>query len=378
MNCHSDTDWNINEILPLELVSHALSFTVESVADLWSLAGVCRLWRRLASSPAFWRLTGNMHPRLLERLKFVECPHINVLGSYIEIPSVNSPVFYVGNDKLRCVRLVEQVTQSPESKQEIFQVAWQSRGSPEMESLFLLCVEVFNDHVISGGRPAPWLYVWTDDGHYVRDLPGHSDEVYCLKVWRGLLYSGGYDQLIVVHDDKWQQVATLKGHTNAVGSMELWNNHLLTGSGSGCEVLVWDDKHNLKQKISWGVGGAKSLKLWNGLLYGSGYHADILAFTTDGELVKTLKGHSHWVLSLCVWNGLLFSAGADGTIRVWDAKGQCVKVVMPYQNSSETQQGKMTPSSKPRFCKVGIWNGYLLAGYDSNGGKVMVWKIVFE
>ena len=65
--------------------------------------------------------------------------------------------------------------------------------------------------------------------------------VYCLAERDGLLFSGGYDQLVRVWDYRMMRcINELAGHTGAVRALAVHNNRLLSGSVDGT-VRLWDN-----------------------------------------------------------------------------------------------------------------------------------------
>ena len=65
--------------------------------------------------------------------------------------------------------------------------------------------------------------------------------LYCLAERDGLLFSGGYDQLVRVWDYRMMRcINELAGHTGAVRTLAVHNNRLLSGSIDGT-VRLWDN-----------------------------------------------------------------------------------------------------------------------------------------
>ena len=70
-----------------------------------------------------------------------------------------------------------------------------------------------------------------DTHAHVATLEGHTDRVFCLTIYKNMLFSGSADGSIRVWDaDTHAHVATLEGHTDQVWCLTIYKNKLFSGS----------------------------------------------------------------------------------------------------------------------------------------------------
>ncbi|KAL3921671.1 MAG: hypothetical protein SGPRY_004822 [Prymnesium sp.] len=120
-------------------------------------------------------------------------------------------------------------------------------------------------------------------------LEGHTDDVNCVEVWRGLVVSGSDDRTVRVWkaDGSGQEacIATLEGHTARIWYTLTTDDYIYSASADNT-VCVWDA------------------------------HA---ATVGVAALVTRLEGHSDTVFALAVAAGFIYSGSADKCIKQWSS-----------------------------------------------------------
>jgi WD40 repeat protein len=175
-----------------------------------------------------------------------------------------------------------------------------------------------------------------NDDSLITTLTGHIDEVSCLIVNDGKLYSGSEDETIKIWNCSTDNlITTLTGHPGhwrewvscltindgklyssiSDGSVEVRNcsnNTLVTTLG------VPDDENNEDGFVGH-TDYVYCLTVHGGKLYSGSQDNTIKVWNcSTNKLIKTLTGHTDCVYCLTVHGDKLYSGSQDNTIKVWD------------------------------------------------------------
>ncbi|GJJ69902.1 F-box and WD-40 domain protein 1/11 [Entomortierella parvispora] len=173
----------------------------------------------------------------------------------------------------------------------------------------------------STGRPTiNWKYLcqqrtilernWNSGIHTARELPGHSEGIYCVQFDDHKIVSGSRDNTIKIWDlDSGICARTLSGHSASVLCLHYEGNRIVSGS-SDTNIMVWDME--------------------------------------SGSVVKTLTGHSESVLSLRFENDTVVSCSKDQTVRIWSiSTGKMIRMLVGHVAAVNAVQFSPEISSDP-------------------------------
>jgi F-box and WD-40 domain protein 7 len=192
--------------------------------------------------------------------------------------------------------------------------------------------------VLDGGQ----LYSCSDDSTIkiwncstdtlIKTLTGHTDCVVCLIINDGKLYSGSFDNSVKVWNCSNHTLITTLGvpddedgeggyvgHTHYVKCLTFHGGKLYSGSEDNT-IKVWDCSTNkLIKTLTRHTRPVICFTIHDGKLYSGGRDGIIKVWDcSDDTLIKTLEGHTGWVNCLTVHGGKLYSGSWDKTIKIWD------------------------------------------------------------
>jgi len=173
----------------------------------------------------------------------------------------------------------------------------------------------------STGRPTiNWKYLcqqrtilernWNNGTHTARELPGHTEGIYCVQFDDHKIISGSRDNTIKIWDlNSGLCARTLSGHSASVLCLHYEGNRIVSGS-SDTNIMVWDME--------------------------------------TGSVVRTLTGHSDSVLSLRFENDTVVSCSKDRTVRIWNiSTGKMIRILSGHLAAVNAVQFSPEISSDP-------------------------------
>jgi hypothetical protein len=201
--------------------------------------------------------------------------------------------------------------------------------SSEQTSL-VRCLKIFKGVLYSGKFPfniSPTLNSgsidhtirgWdTTSGKCIITLNGHTNWIRCMEVLQGILYSGSDDRTIRGWDTAHGRCTSIMtGHTSLVLCLLAFNTSLFSGSRDKT-IRCWDTSTGLCSFILEGhTADVNCLCTFNDVLFSGSDDRTIRCWNVDNKsCLWVLNGHTNAVNCLQVYNTILFSGSADKTIR---------------------------------------------------------------
>ncbi|CAI2162989.1 12799_t:CDS:2 [Funneliformis geosporum] len=174
---------------------------------------------------------------------------------------------------------------------------------------------------------------WRKGIYSIRELPGHSESIYCVQFDENKIISGSRDDTIKIWDIKTGKcVKTFHGHKQSVLCLQYDDKVIVSGS-SDATIIVWD--------------------------------------LVTGEIKHTLEGHSESVLNLRFDDNLIISCSKDRTVRIWDREiGTCLRVLCGHRaavNAVQFKDGYVVSASGDRTIKLwSLSSGQCLRTFDGH------------
>ncbi|KAF9430724.1 hypothetical protein BGZ76_000729 [Entomortierella beljakovae] len=234
---------------------------------------------------------------------------------------------------------------------------------------------------------------WNSGMHFPKELPGHTEGIYCIQFDDDKIVSGSRDNTIKIWDLTSEVcLRTYVGHTASVLCLQYDDTRIVSGS-SDTTIIVWDlETGKILQRLSGHADSVLSLrfekdtvvscskdrtvKIWNietgemlRTLVGHRAAVNAVQFSPDsappspfpdspkvvvsasgdktikiwsfetGECLKTLEGHTRGIACIQFEGNVIVSGSSDRSIKIWDiAKGECVRTLVGHEGLVRTLQ----------------------------------------
>ncbi|KAG9063807.1 hypothetical protein KI688_003919 [Linnemannia hyalina] len=205
---------------------------------------------------------------------------------------------------------------------------------------------------ISGRATINWKYLcmqrklleknWTQGVHLARELPGHTEGIYCIQFDGYKVISGSRDTTIKIWDIRSGEcVRTYSGHTASVLCLQYDDTRIVSGS-SDTSILVWDlETGQILQRLNGHIDSVLSVRFEKDIVVSCSKDRSVKIWKiSSGQLLRTLRGHRAAVNAVqfspesaapSPFRGnprLVVSASGDKTIKVWSFEtGECLRTL---------------------------------------------------
>ena len=191
---------------------------------------------------------------------------------------------------------------------------------------------ILDDGKLYSGSYDRTIKIWNcSTDTLIKTLTGHTAPVLCLTISDGKLYSGSLDHSIMVWNcSNHELITTLgvpeehdeegeyEGHTGPVYCLTINDGKLYSGSEDKT-IKVWDCSTNkLITTLTEHTDPVHRLRIHGGKLYSEAYHVIKVYDCSDDTLITTLEDHTIDVTCLEIHDGKLYTGSHDKTINVYD------------------------------------------------------------
>lgn len=165
-----------------------------------------------------------------------------------------------------------------------------------------------NIHRDNTGKPMiNWRYLyrqrvriesrWKAGNYRIRELPGHSEGIYCIQFDEYKIVSGSRDNTIKIWDIRTGFcIKTYTGHQASVLCLQ-YDDEIIVSGSSDASIIMWD--------------------------------------LQSGKSIRILSGHRESVLNLRFDRHHIVSCSKDRTIKIWDRQtGACLRTLNAYEPNS--------------------------------------------
>ncbi|KAG0213820.1 hypothetical protein BGX28_003494 [Mortierella sp. GBA30] len=260
----------------------------------------------------------------------------------------------------------------------------------------IYCIQ-FDDHKIVSGSRDNTIKIWDlATGACRRTYFGHRASVLCLQYDEDRIVSGSSDATINVWDlNTGKVLRRLEGHADSVLSLRFEKDTVISCSKDRT-VKIWKISTGETLKTLVGHRAAVNAVQFSPesaapsplagsprvVVSASGDKSiKIWSFDT-GECLRTLEGHTRGIACIQFEGNVIVSGSSDKTIKIWDiSKGECVRTLVGHEGLVRTLQfsgGRIISGSYDETLK--IWDqksGRLLADLDGRHSH-RVFKVQFN
>ena len=195
----------------------------------------------------------------------------------------------------------------------------------------VLCL-IIDDGKLYSGSADSTIKIWNcSTDTLIKTLTGHTGWVYCLTINDGMLYSGNYDHSIMVWNcSNHELITTLgaseehdeegeyEGHAERVYCLTINDGKLYSGSRDET-IKVWDCSTNkLITTLTEHTDLVARLRIHGGKLYSQACNVIKVYGCSEDTLITTLEDHTKDVNCLEIHDGKLYTGSDDKTINVYD------------------------------------------------------------
>ncbi len=226
-------------------------------------------------------------------------------------------------------------------------------------------VSAATDDFFVSGHADGSLYVWKNNGEFVRKLNSQSGMVLSLDYdkEKNYLAAGTVDGTVQV----WNQVGEQKinqmhEHGGSLRALLFLDDGTLVTAGSDDVIVFWDANFTSKiATITSNHGGVLGIAQSGNTLASVGEDDVVRLWSTDDyQLVDTLRGHDETVWSIgSLGSDRFVSVGRDGAIHWWSSSSSI---------PSSLQVSGTFPASDISF----VWNDSLVAVSEFNAGVQVI------
>ncbi|KAF9967996.1 hypothetical protein BGZ70_007280 [Mortierella alpina] len=260
----------------------------------------------------------------------------------------------------------------------------------------IYCIQFDDQKIVSGSRDNT-IKIWDmETGACRRTYVGHSASVLCLQYDEDRIVSGSSDATINVWDlNTGKVLQRLCGHADSVLSLRFEKDTVISCSKDRT-VKIWKISTGEMLKTLVGHRAAVNAVQFSPesaapsplpgsprvVVSASGDKSIKIWSLETGECLRTLEGHTRGIACIQFEGNVIVSGSSDKTIKIWDiTKGECVKTLIGHEGLVRTLQfsgGRIISGSYDETLK--IWeqeSGRLLADLDGRHSH-RVFKLQFN
>lgn len=220
----------------------------------------------------------------------------------------------------------------------------------------ITCIAAYEDKVLAGlSGDCGIILVWNYKRETIGDaIFAHKKPVSAIKVHKGKIISGGYDNTVKI----WDMQTTLQiGDTitqkgKSALSIACTEDKIITGSMKGT-IAIWDLSTNrLVEEFRAHHNRVVSVKVWKDKIISGSWDgtARVWELVQHQRVRRLLEGHGGEVLSVFIHDGKIISYGYEG-VRVWDTVTGQQDVLTGRKGMLDVKEGRITFAS-PSFVQV--------------------------
>ncbi|KAF9998619.1 hypothetical protein BGZ65_005889 [Modicella reniformis] len=217
----------------------------------------------------------------------------------------------------------------------------------------IYCIQ-FDDHKIVSGSRDNTIKIWDlMSGRCLRTYVGHSASVLCLQYDEQQIVSGSSDTSIFVWDlETGKVLQRLKGHADSVLSLR-FEKDIVVSCSKDRTVKIW--KISTGEMIRTLVGHRAAV---NAVQFSpessspspfAGNPRVVVSASGDktikiwsfetGECLRTLEGHARGIACIQFEGNIIVSGSSDRSIKIWDvARGECIRTLVGHDGLVRTLQ----------------------------------------
>jgi len=177
---------------------------------------------------------------------------------------------------------------------------------------------VINNLLYSCGDDDGNIMVWSEDGECIYTIKAHSNYVYCLIEYKGMLISGSWDSTIKCWSlsSSYDCINTLEGHSSGIRYLAVYDNYLLSGSLDRT-MKLWGIDGRCIQTFEH-EGYVISILVVDMFIIISGDSGGkMYIWSIEGNLLESVEAHSSYIMSLVIHQNHIYSCSDDYTIKKW-------------------------------------------------------------
>ncbi|KAF9193349.1 hypothetical protein BGZ51_003623 [Haplosporangium sp. Z 767] len=231
-------------------------------------------------------------------------------------------------------------------------IDFQSADAPRPSEILSPHVLDIHRDTISGRPLIDWKFLckqrrqlernWSQGIHSARELPGHTEGIYCIQFDEHKIVSGSRDNTIKIWDVATGLcLRTYTGHTASVLCLQYDDDRIVSGS-SDTTIHVWDlNTGRPLQRLAGHADSVLSLRFENDIVVSCSKDRTVRIWKiSTGEMIRTLVGHRAAVNAVqfspesaapSPFTGsprIVVSASGDKTIKIWSFEtGDCLRTL---------------------------------------------------
>ncbi|KAG0221636.1 hypothetical protein BGX31_009658, partial [Mortierella sp. GBA43] len=183
---------------------------------------------------------------------------------------------------------------------------------------------------------------WNQGSYFPKELPGHTEGIYCIQFDDTKIVSGSRDNTIKIWDpSSGRCLRTYTGHNASVLCLQYDESRIVSGS-SDTTIIVWDlENGKVVQRLTGHADSVLSLRFEKDVVVSCSKDRTVKIWKiSTGEMIRTLSGHRAAVNAVQFSSEsaaaspfpgsprVVVSASGDKTIKIWSFEtGECLRTL---------------------------------------------------